>query len=59
MKSVNEVLASYTELGKPIPAELKDVEFEFRYDISSLFNCYQCKQICPDGRNKCIVNETI
>ena len=41
MNSVNEVLASYTELWKPIPAELEDVEFEFRYDISSLFNCYQ------------------
>lgn len=41
MNSVNEILASYTEFGKPFPVELQDVEFEFRYDISSLFNYYQ------------------
>lgn len=39
--SVKEVLASYTDLGKSIPAELQDVEFEFRYDIASLFNYYK------------------
>ncbi len=39
--SVKEVLASYTEIGKPIPAELQDIEFEFRYDIASLFDFYQ------------------
>ena len=41
MNSVKEVLASYTDMGKTVPAELQDIEFEFRYDISSLFNCYQ------------------
>ena len=39
--SVKEVLASYSEMGRPLPAELLDLEFEFRYDIASLFNCYQ------------------
>ncbi len=39
--SVKEVLASYTDLGKSIPAELQDIEFEFRYDIASLFNYYK------------------
>lgn len=39
--SVKEVLASYTDVGKTIPAELQDVEFEFRYDIASLFNYYK------------------
>ena len=41
MNSVAEVLASYSEIGKPIPAELQNIEFEFRYDIASLFNYYK------------------
>lgn len=39
--SVKEVLASYIDMGKSIPAELLDIEFEFRYDIASLFNYYK------------------
>ena len=39
--SFKEVLASYTEMDKAIPAELQEIEFEFRYDIASLFNCYK------------------
>lgn len=39
--SVKEVLASYTEIGKQIPAELQDIEFEFKYDIASLFDYYK------------------
>ena len=39
--SVKEVLASYTEMGKPLPAELQGVEFEFRFDIASLFDFYK------------------
>jgi predicted RNase H-like HicB family nuclease len=39
--SVKEVVASYLETGKPIPVELQDIEFEFRYDISSLFDYYK------------------
>ncbi len=39
--SLTEVLASYTETGKAMPAELQDIEFDFRYDIASLFNYYK------------------
>jgi predicted RNase H-like HicB family nuclease len=39
--SLTEVLASYTETGKAIPTELQDIEFDFRYDIASLFNYYK------------------
>ena len=38
--SVKEIIASYTETGKQIPAELKGIEFEYRYDLASLFNYY-------------------
>jgi hypothetical protein len=41
LNSVKEILASYTELGKPLPVELQDLEFEFRYDIASLFDYYK------------------
>jgi len=39
--SVEEILASYTEIEKPLPAELQGIEFEFKYDIASLFNYYK------------------
>ena len=39
--SVQEVTAAYIEMEKQLPAELQDVEFEFRYDIASLFNYYK------------------
>lgn len=38
--SVKEVVAAYTETGKPLPAELEGVEFEYKYDLASLFNYY-------------------
>ncbi len=38
MNSVQEVIAMYTEEGKALPEELKDIEFEFKYDVSALFN---------------------
>lgn len=38
--SVKEIFASYNETGKPLPAELQGVEFEYKYDIASLFNYY-------------------
>jgi len=38
--SVKEMLASYSERGIEMPAELNGVEFEYKYDISSLFNYY-------------------
>jgi len=38
--SVKEVFASYNETGKQIPIELQGVEFEYKYDVASLFNYY-------------------
>ncbi|HHU35043.1 MAG TPA: type II toxin-antitoxin system HicB family antitoxin [Bacteroidetes bacterium] len=38
--SVNEIIASYTENGKKIPDELRDIKFVYKYDLSSLFNYY-------------------
>jgi predicted RNase H-like HicB family nuclease len=38
--SVKEMILSYTENGRNIPDELKDIEFEYKYDLSSFFNYY-------------------
>jgi predicted RNase H-like HicB family nuclease len=38
--SVEEMILSYTENGRNIPDELKDVEFEYKYDLASFFNYY-------------------
>ena len=39
--SVQEVISAYIEMGKPLPAELQEIEFEFRYDVASLFDYYK------------------
>jgi len=38
--SVKEIIQFYIEDGKELPDELKDIEFEYKFDISSLFNYY-------------------
>ena len=38
--SVNETIASYQEQGEYLPDELQNIEFEYKYDIASLFNFY-------------------
>jgi predicted RNase H-like HicB family nuclease len=38
--SVREIIEAYTEQGDPLPDELKDIEFEYKYDIASFFNYY-------------------
>lgn len=38
--SVREMLASYTENGEEIPEELNGIEFEYKYDIASVFNYF-------------------
>lgn len=40
LNSVNELMLYYKETGRQIPEELTDIEFEFKYDIASLFNYY-------------------
>ena len=38
LNSVEEVKASYLENGGELPSELKDLEFEYKYDLASFFN---------------------
>ncbi|MCH5172915.1 MAG: type II toxin-antitoxin system HicB family antitoxin [Bacteroidales bacterium] len=38
--SLAEMIASYTEDGGELPDELRDIEFEYKYDIASVFNFF-------------------
>ena len=38
--SYKEVLASYLENGEVVPKELQDLSFDYKYDISALFNAF-------------------
>lgn len=38
--SVREIGQFYAETGEELPDELKNVEFEYRYDVASLFSLY-------------------
>jgi len=38
--SVQEMVLSYTETGREIPDELKDIQFVYKYDIASMFDYY-------------------
>ena len=38
--SYKEVLESYLENGEAIPEELQDLSFDYKYDISALFNAF-------------------
>ena len=38
--SVNEVSLYFEESGKTLPEELQNIEFEYKYDLASLFNYY-------------------
>ena len=38
--SMKEVQTAFEEAGEPLPEELQDVEFEYRFDIASVFNYY-------------------
>ena len=40
MNSLEEVRAYYRESGEKSPDELYDVTFEYKYDISALFNAF-------------------
>ena len=40
LNSYEELIRFLKEDGLPIPEDLQDVEFEFRYDLSSLFNYF-------------------
>ena len=38
--SVKEVIASYADCGKELPKELMDIEFDYKYDVASIFDYY-------------------
>lgn len=38
--TLNELLTTCRKEGLPIPADLQDVEFTFKYDIASVFNAF-------------------
>jgi predicted RNase H-like HicB family nuclease len=38
--SVKEVYALYEDNGEELPDDLKDVKFEYKYDLPSFFRCY-------------------
>ena len=35
-----EIVETYVDEGLQVPEELKDVEFEYRYDISAFYNVH-------------------
>lgn len=38
--SYKEVISSYLENGEAIPEELQDLVFDYKYDVSALFNAF-------------------
>ena len=38
LNSYQEILDYYKEEGRPVPEELQDLEFVYKYDIASFFN---------------------
>lgn len=39
--SVNEVIESYTENDQPVPEELQNIEFVYKYDLPSFLSYYK------------------
>jgi predicted RNase H-like HicB family nuclease len=40
VNSRNEILEAYIDEGLPVPEELRDVEFEYRYDLSAFYDAH-------------------
>lgn len=38
--SFNEVVELFVEEKQPVPEELRDIEFEYRYDLSAFYNAH-------------------
>lgn len=38
--SYNEVVECYIDEGRPVPNELIDIQFEYRYDLSAFYNAH-------------------
>jgi predicted RNase H-like HicB family nuclease len=43
--AINEYVAMYQETGKPVPREINNPEFEYKYDLASFFNYFDCLNI--------------
>ena len=41
MQAVDDYKVMLSETGKEIPAALSDIEFEYKYDIASFFECFK------------------
>lgn len=41
MQAVDDYKSMLSETGKEIPAALSDIEFEYKYDIASFFECFK------------------
>lgn len=41
MQAVDDYKTMLSETGKEIPASLSDIEFEYKYDIASFFECFK------------------
>lgn len=41
VNSYNEVVAYFSETGNELPEELKNIEFEFKYDLSAFFSYFK------------------
>lgn len=41
MQAVDDYKSMLSETGKEIPALLSDIEFEYKYDIASFFECFK------------------
>ena len=42
LTAYKEVIDSYTDSGEAVPDELKDLIFEYKYDVSAFFNQFDC-----------------
>ena len=38
--TVTETLQMFVDMGRPVPDELRDLEFEYKWDIASVFNYF-------------------
>lgn len=41
IEAVNDYKSMLSEAGKEVPASLSDVEFDYKYDIASFFECFK------------------
>ena len=39
-RSLSEIRSAFAETGESLPKELQDIEFEYRYDIASVFDFF-------------------